>query len=62
MEILELLEHFINNVGFPIAAFVLMYLQNTKLTKALGDLKETMVALDKDISEAVENLDKGGKQ
>ena len=36
-ELFEALSTFISNVGFPIAAFCLMWYQNTKMTKSLDE-------------------------
>lgn len=36
-ELFEVLTSFISNVGFPIAAFCLMWYQNTKMTKSLDE-------------------------
>lgn len=41
-EVFEILGQFIANIGFPIAAFVLMYLQNTKMNGVISDLKNTV--------------------
>lgn len=49
---MESIVELINNVGFPIAAFVLMWYQNTQMTKSLNANTEVMNKM----CEKIENI------
>jgi len=42
LDVLNVITTLISNVGFPIAAFVMMWYQNLKTSKVLSELKETV--------------------
>lgn len=54
MEIIEVLTNLINNVGFPIAAFVMIWWQNKEMTKSLDKNTEVLVEL-KTVVEGIHN-------
>lgn len=44
-DFMTILQQFISNCGFPIAAFLLMWYQNNKTSKALDNLADKIDAL-----------------
>lgn len=47
----------ISSVGFPIAACVVMFMQNDKLQKTLGEISNTMILLNERIGKIEEKID-----
>lgn len=45
MEFVEVISQLINNVGFPIAAFVMIWLQNREMSKSLDANTEALISL-----------------
>lgn len=54
MDMLEIIKSLITEVGFPIAACVCLYIQNTKLSNTLGELNTTLSTMNERISD-IEN-------
>ena len=42
MDVIEIITQLVSNVGFPIAAFLLMFFQNRETTKAVTELRQTL--------------------
>ena len=42
MDVLDIITQLVSNVGFPIAAFLLMFFQNRETTKAVTELRQTL--------------------
>lgn len=53
---METIVDIISNVGFPIAAFLLMWYQNTQMTKSLESNTQAITKL----SNKIDELTKGG--
>lgn len=45
MEAMDIISQIINNCGFPIAAFVMMWIQNRELAKSLNSNTEVLTSL-----------------
>ena len=52
MEVVDVITTLISNVGFPIAAFIMMWYQNLKVTKAMNSLERTV----QENTEAIKDL------
>lgn len=48
----------ISSVGFPIAACVVMFIQNDKLQKTLAEIANTMTLLNERVGKIEETIDK----
>ncbi len=57
MEI-ETVAQLISTVGFPIAACVVMFYQNDKLQKVLGEVSQTLVQMSERLSQIEDKFDK----
>lgn len=51
----------ITNVGFPIACCVVLFMQQNKLTKLLGDLNTTLTVINNRLDNIEDSLKIGGK-
>lgn len=47
----------ISTVGFPIACCIVMFLQNDKLQKTLGEISNTMILLNERIGKIEEKIE-----
>lgn len=56
MEI-ETVAQLISTVGFPIAACVVMFYQNDKLQKVLGEVSQTLVQMSERLSQIEDKVD-----
>lgn len=52
----------ITNVGFPIACCVVLFMQQNKLTKLLGDLNTTLTVINNRLDNIEDSLKIGGKE
>jgi len=57
-EIFQIIGEFIAQIGFPIAAFVMMWWQNTKMNSVISDLKNTVDENTKAIIELKDRINK----
>lgn len=58
VEIINLIAELVTKVGFPIACCCVLFMQNNKLQDTLKDISVTMQKM----SDAIEDLDKKGKE
>lgn len=47
MDVVQIIEHLIGSVGFPIVAYLLMYKENKKLIEALDKIGDKWESTDK---------------
>ena len=50
----------ITNVGFPIACCVVLFMQQNKLTKTIGDLNTTLTVINARLDNIEDSIKRGG--
>lgn len=54
---IEIVSQLIGSVGFPIAACIVMFFQNNKLTETLNDLSKTLTVMNERIKNIEEQIE-----
>lgn len=52
-EIFTLIAQFVGSIGFPIAAYILMFLQNRETTRQVSELAQTISVSNKELSASI---------